>query len=120
MIQISNSIEIVRPPEQVFAFVADVTNNPQWMPVRGVQKLSNGMAGVGMKFKQQFFFMGANYELLGVLTAFDPHQKIAFVYDSPVFNWRGDYLFEPTVGGTLMSAKGNVTLLGPMKMMETM
>lgn len=120
MIQISNSIEIARPHPQVFEFVADVNNNPKWMPVQGVQKISDGAVGVGTKFKQQFFLMGANYELIGVLTEFDPHQKIAFSYDSPVFVWRGDYLFEPIETGTRMFAKGNVTLTGPMKMMETM
>ena len=120
MIQISNSIEIARPNPQVFEFVADVNNNPKWMPVQGVQKISDGAVGVGTKFKQQFLLMGANYELTGVLTAFDPHQKIAFAYDSPVFVWRGDYLFEPTGTGTRLSAKGSVTLVGPMKMMEQM
>lgn len=121
MIQISNSIEIARPHPQVFEFVADVNNNPKWMPVQTVQKLSEGAAGVGTKFKQQFFLMGATYELVGLLTEFDPHQKIAFAYDSPVFIWRGNYLFEPTVNGnTRLSAKGNVTLLGSLKMMETM
>ncbi len=120
MIQISNSIEIACPQIQVFEFVADVHNNPKWMPVQGVQKISEGAVGVGTNFKQEFFLMGARYELLGVLTEFEPHQKIAFSYDSPVFVWKGGYSFEPTANGTRMSAIGNVTLTGPMKMMETM
>lgn len=120
MILISNSIEIARPVLQVFSFIADVDNNPQWMPVQGVQKLSNGAAGVGTRFRQQFFLMGANYEMVGVITAFDPDKKISFDFDAPVFTWRGDYLFEPTVSGTRLSARGNVNLIGPMKMMETM
>ena len=120
MIQISNSIEIACPHPQVFEFVADVHNNPKWMPVQGVQKLSDGAVGIGTKFKQQFFLMGANYELIGVLTEFDPHQKIAFAYDSPVFIWKGGYWFEPTANGTRLSAKGSITLTGSLKMMETM
>ncbi len=120
MIQNSNHIEIARPIAHVFEFVAEVNNNPQWMPVQGVQKISDGVVGKGTKFKQQFLLMGAHYEMVGVITAFELHKKISYTFDAPIFNWRGDYLFEPTAHGTRMSAKGNITLLGPMQMMETM
>jgi uncharacterized membrane protein len=120
VIQISNSIEIARPVLQVFHFVADFENNPQWMPVRSVQRLGNGPIGAGTRFKQQFHLLGANYEMDCVITAFEPDQKIAFEYDAPVFVWRGNYLFEPTPQGTRVSAKGNVALSGPLKMTETM
>jgi uncharacterized protein YndB with AHSA1/START domain len=120
MIIISNTIEIRRPVLQVFEFVADVNNNPQWMPVRGVTRLTDGAVGVGTKFKQEFLLMGSNYDLEGVITAFEENRKIGFSYDSPVFTWRGSYLFEPFATGTRLAAKGNVNLTGPMKMMETM
>lgn len=120
MIQISNSIEIARPVLEVFNYVADVNNNPQWMPVLGVQKTSEGTAGKGTRFRQQFFLMGAYYEMTGVITSFEPDKKISFEFDAPVFAWRGDYLFEPTATGTRVSAKGDIALNGPMKMMETM
>lgn len=120
MILISNTIEISRPVLQVFEFVADVENNPKWMPVQGVQRRSDGAVGVGTRFKQQFFLMGSNYDLDGVITAYELYKKIGFTYDSPVFTWRGEYLFEPNPTGTRLAAKGNVALTGPMKMMETM
>lgn len=120
MIQIANNIEINRPVAQVFDFIANVNNNPQWMPVQGVQKTTNDAVGVGSTFKQQFFLLGANYDLDGTITAFEPNKKIAVSYDSPVFTWRGEYLFEPTAAGTRLAAKGDVSLAGPFKMMEPM
>lgn len=120
MILISNNIEIARPVPDVFVFVAEVNNNPRWMPVQSVEKLSNPGMGVGTKFRQQFLFMGNNYDLHGLITGFDPNQRIAFAYESPVFAWNGEYIFEPSQVGTRLAAKGNVTLLGPLKMMETM
>lgn len=120
MIQIANNIEINRPVAQVFDFIADVNNNPQWMPVQGVQKTTNDAVGVGSKFKQQFFLLGTNYDLDGTITAFEPNRKIAVSYDSSVFTWRGEYLFEPTPTGTRLAANGNVSLSGPYKLMETM
>ena len=120
MIQISNTIEVNRPVTQVFEYIADVNNNPLWMPVQGVQKISQGAAAESFQFKQQFLLMGAQYDLNGVFTKFEPDKKISFVFDSPVFTWRGDYLFEPTPNGTRLATVGNVILTGPMKMMETM
>jgi hypothetical protein len=63
--------------------------------------------------------MGNTYQLEGVITAFEPLKKISFTYTSPVFVWRGEYLFEPTAKGTRLSAKGNIALAGPLKLMET-
>ncbi|MCC7161397.1 MAG: SRPBCC family protein [Anaerolineae bacterium] len=118
MIQISNSIEIVLPVTQVFEFVADVENNPRWMPVQSVQRLGNGPMGVGTQFKQQFVLMDTRYNLDGVITGFEPHKQISFSYVAPIFTWRGAYIFEITPAGTRMSARGNVNLTGLLKMME--
>ncbi|MBI4670193.1 MAG: SRPBCC family protein [Chloroflexi bacterium] len=120
MIQISNNIEIVRPVLQVFTYVATVENNPHWMPVQSVQRLSAGALKPGFRYKQQFRLLGAEYEMDCVVTAFEPHKKISFEYDAPVFRWRGHYLFDDTPKGTRLSAKGDITLGGPLKMAETM
>lgn len=120
MIQISNSIEIMRPVEQVFIYVAELENNPRWMPVQSVQRLSDGALKKGFRYKQQFRLMGAEYEMDCVVTAFELHKKIAFEYDAPVFVWRGHYLFDDLPNGTRLSAKGNITLGGPLKIGEPM
>lgn len=120
MIQISNTIDIALSPSQVFKFLADVDNNPKWMPVQSVEKVTLGSIGTGFKFRQRFMLMGKTYDMSGVITAFEPDKKISFNYESPVFDWRGDYLLEPIPTGTRLSAKGNVSLVGAMKMMETM
>lgn len=120
MIQISNSIEIARPALQVFEYVANFENNPNWMPVQSVQRVSPGAIARGTQFKQQFHLMGANYEMECVITGFEPHQKITFEYKAPVFQWRGMYLFEVTSAGTRLAAKGNIALNGALKMGEPM
>jgi len=120
VIQINTSIEINRPVSEVFNFVADFSNNPKWMPVQSVKKISDGAIGQGTRFKQQFELMGANYEVDCVITAFELDKKIAFNYDAPLFNWRGEYTFAPENNGTRLTATGNISLSGPYKMAETM
>lgn len=120
MIQVSNTIEIARPPAQVFAYVANFENNPNWMPVNRVQNVTNGAVGKGTRFKQQVDLFGASYEVESVITELVPNERIAFEYNAPIFNWRGSYLFEPSGAGTRVTAKGSVTLTGPYKMAEPM
>lgn len=120
VIQISNTIEINRPVKQVFDFVADPQNNPRWMPVESVLRLSNEDIGVGSKFSQKFALMGTSYEVNCVITAFERDKKISFIFDAPIFKWNGDYVFQPEQDRTRLSAQGDVMLLGPFKMGETM
>jgi len=48
MIDIETAVEIDRPVEEVFAFVADQTNAPQWQAdLHGVRRLTDGPIGVG-------------------------------------------------------------------------
>jgi uncharacterized protein YndB with AHSA1/START domain len=115
MIQISNTIEINRPVNQVFDFLADPQNNPKWMPVESVKKVSSGDIGVGTKFKQKFELMGASYEVDCIITAFERNKKISFRFVAPIFKWDGEYLFQPDKDGTRLSAQGGVRLLGPFK-----
>src|SRR5262245_62151123 len=120
MIPISNHIEIARPVGRVFEYVADVRNNPQWMPVQQVHAISGGEIHAGTTFKQKFSLSGTVYELDGKITAYEPNTTIAFLYEAPVFTWRGNYHFEPTTGGTRLSARGHITLSGKLRMMESM
>jgi len=53
MAQASNSIEIRRPAEEVYAFVADGLNNPKWRPAVTSISLASGEAGeAGAVYKQ--------------------------------------------------------------------
>ena len=121
MIQVSNSIEIVRPILHVFDYVANVENNPHWMPVQSVQRLDRGPIGQGTRFKQQFHMLGNQYEMDCLITLFEREQEISFEYIAPVFQWRGSYFFQPTKSGTThLAAKGNIALSGPMRLGESM
>lgn len=55
MVDVTVSTKINRPVDQVFAFVADMENEPQWhTDALEVKRLSGGQVGIGTSFQVQF------------------------------------------------------------------
>jgi hypothetical protein len=52
MTRIEHHVNIDRPTEEVFDFLADGANNPHWQPPVTETTQSNGPLGVGTKFHQ--------------------------------------------------------------------
>ena len=104
MAQIKNSITIHRPIEEVFAFVADYSNNVKWQSgVISAEFTSPGPVGVGTTFKYDAEFMGRKLETTGELTAYDPPKMIAWKSTSGPFPMSGSTKFESVEGGTLVT-----------------
>jgi uncharacterized protein YndB with AHSA1/START domain len=51
MTRFQQSVVINRPLEQVFAFVSDLENDPQWTPGAVMRRTSQGQLGVGTTFQ---------------------------------------------------------------------
>ena len=104
MAQIKNSITIHRPIEEVFAFVADYSNNVKWQSgVISAEFTSPGPVGAGTTFKYDAEFMGRKLETTGELTAYDPPKMIAWKSTSGPFPMSGSTEFESVEGGTLVT-----------------
>lgn len=120
MIRVSNTITIARSLDDVFQYVADYNNNPNWMPVQSVQPITDGPIRAGTKFKQQFHMMGSDYEMDCLIREIEHGKKISFEYVAPVFKWAGVVLFAPNAAGTHVKAQGNVELSGSLRLTETL
>ncbi len=71
MIEIEKSAVINRPVEEVFAYVTDVENEPQWISeVAEVRKTSDGPMGVGSTYDNIVHFLGRRIV--------DPHEVIQY------------------------------------------
>src|SRR5690348_15824392 len=59
MITAQVEIEINRPIEEVFDFLADARNEPRWLPgASGVEKVSDGLVGLGARFRGEYARIG--------------------------------------------------------------
>lgn len=121
MTHITVSIDIARPPEEVFAFISDPENNPKWQQgMVACNITSEGAFGVGSTYSQKAKFLGrdiiSNFEIV----AFEPGRRIKGVTVDSTFPITFDRSVTPTKGGTLATAvitgepNGIFRLFGPL------
>ena len=96
-------VSIARPPEQVFAFVADGLNGPSWRP--GVLDAAHASgSGLGTVYRQGVRGPGgrriaADYRI----TAWDPPRRLAFEAIAGPVRPTGEYRLEGEGQGTRLT-----------------
>jgi Polyketide cyclase / dehydrase and lipid transport len=82
MTSFENVVVIERPPEEVFAFLADLENLPSWDPaVEVTWKTSPSSVGVGTTYRQVRSAPRRGEEVLEVI-AFDPPRRL--IIEGPI------------------------------------
>jgi uncharacterized protein YndB with AHSA1/START domain len=111
------SVQVNRPPAEVFAFFADSENDLQWRP--HVKEISrNGPIGLGMTYRQRVAGPGgravsSDFEV----TAYEPDTHLAFrVITGPVRPF-GDFSFRPVAEGTEVTLSLSAELSGLKRML---
>ena len=119
--RVEGDILINRPIEEVFDFVADESNEPQYNPkMTWAEKVSPGPIGVGTTFRSVMTGIGRAAEMTIHFTAFDRPRRIAETTHMSNMEINGVLLFERTRDGTRMKwiwnlePRGFYRLLGPL------
>ena len=120
MLRNENRVEVNRPPAEVFKFIADLCNEPRYVPnVIETQKLSDGPAGVGAKYREVTRVMfGRKAVSTYEVTQYDPPTTFAFRGTSGRSTFRGRWVLEANDEGTLAKFTAEAQLAWPMKYME--
>ena len=113
MIQFDVSIKINRPPEQVFAYVADEKNMARWnSAVQSVQQTSPGPISVGATYHMvRQLPQGWAYNSYKI-TAYQPNQALTIETTSGPTPFCYQYHFEPIANGTELSLVAKVKTSG--------
>jgi ribosome-associated toxin RatA of RatAB toxin-antitoxin module len=78
MLRIDESIMINRAPEDVFAYVENLENDPIWQSgVVEAEYLDPGENRVGRRGRVVFRFLGKRLEFTGETTVYDPPKQLA-------------------------------------------
>jgi quercetin dioxygenase-like cupin family protein/carbon monoxide dehydrogenase subunit G len=103
--RIEQSVEIERPLEEVFAFVADPLNDERWTPaVEETRKTSEGPLGVGTTFESVFRLLGRRFEASFEIAEYEQNRKVVLKppTSGPV-QLRGTRSAEASPGGTRLT-----------------
>ena len=115
-----NTVQIARPPADVFAFLADGTTNTQWRPGVIDIHLKSG-SGRGAIYEQGVKGpfgrrVPADYEI----TVFEPDRRIGFRAIAGPVRPEGSYELEPADDGTRLTFKLSCSPTGFARVMTPM
>ncbi len=116
----SNEILIDRPCDDVFAFLADPQNDPQWRGgVLDVQRVSGD--GVGARYAQGVKGPGGRRIVADIeITELTPSQTIAFQTIAGPVRPRGRYVLSAADSGTHVRFELDVEMRGLKRLMAPM
>ncbi len=104
MAQFKTSLVIRRPVEDVFTFVSNYQNSPQWVSGALVHtKVSAGPIGVGTVIRTTGRTMGLRIEATRIVTAYEPYARYAFKSEYRQVPLTTTFLFEPIQNSTRLT-----------------
>ena len=114
MIRFSNTIDITRPPAEVFAYLADLEHTPQWnRAIASARKVTPGPVAIGSRFELTRSVPRPAVEVLEV-TRLDPDRRIDVVGDLASLPAHLTYELSPSPHGTTLSNSIELEPGGPL------
>jgi uncharacterized protein YndB with AHSA1/START domain len=100
-VEIREVVELDRPPEVVFPYIADFANLTDWDPgAVAVRSRTPGPLAVGTAYEVTSAFRGREIDLRYVVTALDPPRRVVLEGDSDSVVAVDEITFEPAEIGT--------------------
>lgn len=120
MIDVTTRVEIARPAQEVFDFVADQTNAPQWQTdLREVRRLTDGPIGIGSEHEFVRTFAGRRFASRNRFVAYEPGRYVRFEIPSGWITGTASYRTETaTSAGTLLTSRMEFHVHGPLVLLE--
>ena len=120
LIDLETRVEIARPVQEVFAFVADQTNAPRWQTdLHEVRRLTGGPIGVGSEHEFVRTFAGRRFTSRNRFVAFEPGRYVQFEIPSGWISGVASYRTEASSsGGTLLTSRMEFRVRRPMSLLE--
>ncbi len=107
----TTAIVINRPADEVFAYLSNHANAPEWQSaVIEADKVTEGPTAVGTRVRYVGKFLGKRIETTTTVTAYEPPRYFAFRSVAAPFPFEGTFTLEPQDGGTrvVYAAQGEI------------
>jgi carbon monoxide dehydrogenase subunit G len=119
MVTFDKEITIERPLQEVFDYVSDPANDPEWrMDVEVSEWTSEGPPSVGSISRSVSKFLGRTMETTAEVTAWDPPKHFAFKSVGGPFPFEFSVTLEEQGNSTMASIHGQAEVAGFFKLAE--
>jgi uncharacterized protein YndB with AHSA1/START domain len=119
MARMEGSVVINRPVDEVFAYVADVRNWPQWnSSMQEGEQTSTGPVGVGTTCQGVSQFLGRRMEWTSEITEYEPNRKMGQKITSGPMSIEQSLTLVPVEDGTRFTLVGEGEMGGFFKLAD--
>ncbi|NWJ47982.1 MAG: SRPBCC family protein [Chloroflexi bacterium] len=117
--KIVQKVKIIKPVSEVFNFVTDVTNAPQWAGlIEAVIVTSSGPILVGSHGINRMKLLWKRAEVGWLITELEQDRRFIVKSTSGPVEGVYDYVFKPSENGTILSLSMEVVPKGYLKFLE--
>ena len=107
MVKVEHDVVVRRPVEEVFAYLSEPANVPEWQSgVTESRRESDGPMAPGARWTEERTFLGQRFRSTLEATAYEPAREFSLKVVSGPFPFRVRHLFEPADGGTRIRVTG--------------
>ena len=122
MYKLQTSVFIKRPLQDVFDFLSNPTNVPQWQSgIEFAEWISPGKPSVGSTYKQVIRFLGQTSESVFEITAWGPPNRYSYKAGKlpfPVDHIEALFSLAPKENGTQVICDAQIETVGAFKFIE--
>jgi carbon monoxide dehydrogenase subunit G len=109
------TIEIARPPDDVFGLLTDIERLPEWQE-SAVSASTDGELRVGSVIGEQRRFMGRDIETKDEVTAYDPPRRFDVKSRGAPVSYEIHHILEPSGTGTRLRVDVDVRVGSMMRL----
>ena len=103
--QVTTSVAVEAPPDEVFAYLSDVENNPEWQSgMVSARWTSDGPIGIGSTYDQVATFLGRRIESTFRVEAYESGRMIRAATTDGSFPITFTRTVEPSGNGSMVTA----------------
>ena len=110
--EISRTLRVSRPPEEVFAYLQDFTTTEEWDPGTVRTTRLEGDGGVGTRYRNVSRFLGRETELEYVVEEADSPGRLRLRGENKTVVSEDTMTLTPTSGGTELTYRAEFTFKG--------
>ena len=117
MVRYESETEVLRPADEAFRAVLDISRWDEWTDMRDIHQEGSGPPTVGSTgtFTLPGTFRGpVRFEL----TAMEPSRRVEYRLTHPSFDWRAVVAVEPVPSGSKLVTSGEFRLRGWRRLLE--